>query len=357
MKINVFITGAGGTTGIGVVKALNLERKKFKIIVADMNPASSGLYLTNLIDNSYCIPAVIDKNYIPILKDILEKERIDIIIPTSPPEILFFSLNEDLFSSKGIRIATPGKNIIDQFSDKWKSYQCLNRLKIPAPYSFLPENKYLSDRISYPMIVKPRFSDSSKGVRLVFSDEELSIAIKNTVNPLVQEYIHGEEFTVGTLTDLKGEIIGILPMKRELTGGSTSRAVTIENSVIEDVVNNAIKRIGIKGPANFQLRVSEKTGIPMIFEINPRFSSTTPFQAYAGFNSPVLFCLNLMGEKIEKINNFKKGLIMMRYWEEVYIEENALLGPLNITCRQIEETTGATWSDWFKKELEYKKEI
>src|SRR3989304_9836948 len=220
--IKVFVTGVGGTVGIGVIKALNLEREKFKIIASDMNPASAGLYFKKifLIDNSYCVPPVIDKNYLSLLNNILEAEKIDIIIPTSPPEILFFAKNEDSFSSRGIKIAAPNKEIIYKLSDKWSSYQLLNSLGIPTPYSFLPENISSFNRVSYPLVVKPRFGDSSKGVRLVYSEQELSFAIHHTNNPLIQEYILGPEFTVGSLTDLTGEVIGILPMKRELMGGS-----------------------------------------------------------------------------------------------------------------------------------------
>ena len=349
MTIHVLVTGVGGTVGIGVVKALNLEREKFKITVTDMNPASAGLYLPNLVDKSHCVPPVNNPNYMTQLNNIIEREMVDIIIPTSDPEVLFFAINEESFTRKGIKIAAPNKDIVCKFNDKWQSYQYLKELSIPNPYSVLPEDNDFLKRFSFPVIVKPRFSASSKGVHLVFSEDELLIILKHTINPLIQEYILGKEYTVGTLTDIDGEIIGILPMKRELIGGSTSRAITVKNSSIEKVIRSAIKKIGIKGPANFQLRIAEKTGKPVIFEINPRFSSTTPFQAHAGFNTPVLFCLNLMGESIKKIELFKEGLVMMRYWEEIYAEEKALLGPLSITCKQIEETSGAAWSNWFKK--------
>ncbi|RLI06790.1 hypothetical protein DRO24_04430 [Candidatus Bathyarchaeota archaeon] len=357
MKIHILVTDVGGTVGIGVVKALNLEREKFKIIVTDMNPASAGLYLHNLVDKSYYVPPINDPNYMTQLNNIIKREKINIIIPTSDPEVLFFAINDELFTGKGIKIAAPNKDIIYKFNDKWLTYKYLQELDIPTPYSVLPkDNNNLLKRISFPLIVKPRFSASSKGVHLVFSEDELLIILKHTSNPLIQEYIPGEEYTVGTLTDIDGKIVGILTMKRELIAGSTFRAITVKNSDIEEVIRNAIKKIGIKGPANFQLRISEKTGIPMIFEINPRFSSTTPFQARAGFNCPVLFCLNLMGENIKKFDEFKEGLVMMRYWEETYVEEKALLGPLSITCKQIEETSGAAWSNWFKNKPFNKKE-
>lgn len=349
MTINVLVTGVGGTVGQGVLKALNLEREKFKIIVTDMNPASAGLYLIKLFDKVFCVPPVNQPNYISEIKNIIDNEAIQIIIPTSDPEVQFFAENRNIFPEDRIKIAAPNTETILKFNDKWSSYLNLKNNNIPTPYSILPKPELsLEDKISFPIIVKPRFGASSQGVSIVHSYDELSLALGHVKNPLIQEYIIGKEYTVGTLTDLEGDIIGILPMERELNTGCTFRAVIVKNSDIENAIYSAIEKIGLKGPANFQLRISERTNIPMIFEINTRFSSTTPFQAQAGFNSPVLFCKNLMGEKIKPIKNFKEGLVMLRYWEETYIDTKSLMGPLAISCNQIERESGAVWSDWFK---------
>ena len=59
-------------------------------------------------------------------------------------------------------------------------------------------------------------------------------------------------------------------------------------------------------------------GKPKIFEINARFSATTPLRAVAGINEPdIVFRNMVLGEKI-RMKEYKK-LVCMRYWNEVYI--------------------------------------
>ena len=70
------------------------------------------------------------------------------------------------------------------------------------------------------------------------------------------------------------------------------------------------------GAINIQAKiVNEK---PKIFEINARFSATSPLRAVAGINEPDIVFRNIvLGENI-KIKEYKK-LVCMRYWNEVYV--------------------------------------
>ncbi|HEU5487979.1 MAG TPA: ATP-grasp domain-containing protein, partial [Candidatus Nitrosotalea sp.] len=70
------------------------------------------------------------------------------------------------------------------------------------------------------------------------------------------------------------------------------------------------------GAINIQSKMIN--GKPKIFEINARFSATSPLRAVAGINEPDIVFRNLiLGENI-KTREYKK-LVCMRYWNEVYI--------------------------------------
>jgi carbamoyl-phosphate synthase large subunit len=70
------------------------------------------------------------------------------------------------------------------------------------------------------------------------------------------------------------------------------------------------------GPVNVQLRKSK--GEFFIFEINPRFSGTTPIRAALGVNEPDMMIKNLVLEKkIRSIKN-KKSMMISRMFQEVY---------------------------------------
>ena len=68
---------------------------------------------------------------------------------------------------------------------------------------------------------------------------------------------------------------------RKLKESYTSWAEVIKNSKIEKLCKKITEEIDFFGPANFQLILTKK-GM-MIFEINPRFSSTVLMRNYLGF--------------------------------------------------------------------------
>jgi hypothetical protein len=55
-------------------------------------------------------------------------------------------------------------------------------------------------------------------------------------------------------------------------------------------------------------------------EVNPKFAATLPFTVRAGVNMPLLLLKMCLGEQIRRrIDDFEDGLMMLRYWQEVYI--------------------------------------
>ena len=70
-------------------------------------------------------------------------------------------------------------------------------------------------------------------------------------------------------------------------------------------------------PANFQFRI-DKFGVPKVFEINGRFSGTTPLRAHAGFNE-VEMCIRkvLWDEPIVQPDIL--SVTILRHWSETVI--------------------------------------
>ena len=87
-------------------------------------------------------------------------------------------------------------------------------------------------------------------------------------------------------------------------------------------VQRAAERLQAYGPANFQFRLDE--GIPRIFEINSRFSGTTPLRARSGFNEvemsvrKVLFDEPVLQPDIEP-------LVILRHWSETVVRPEDIL--------------------------------
>lgn len=64
-------------------------------------------------------------------------------------------------------------------------------------------------------------------------------------------------------------------------GGFTGYGEVIEDKNIEDLLHKLAEKIDLVGSINVQLRLTDKG--PVVFEINPRFSSTVRFRHLFGF--------------------------------------------------------------------------
>ena len=101
--------------------------------------------------------------------------------------------------------------------------------------------------------------------------------------PIIQEYIgsDSDEFTLGLYAS--GDKIKIISFRRLLSNsGATSWAKHEVHDYFLDIGIKIAKKLQLDGSINIQLRLHE--GVPYIFEINPRFSSTVFIRSELGFN-------------------------------------------------------------------------
>ena len=101
-------------------------------------------------------------------------------------------------------------------------------------------------------------------------------------------------------------------MERLLVGGLTSWARVIKNENVQELVKFIADEWNLKGSLNIQLRLTEKG--PMIFEVNPRFSSTVYMRHQLGFKDVLWSVEEFFGEKIY-IKEVKTGSVLSRVQE------------------------------------------
>ena len=104
-------------------------------------------------------------------------------------------------------------------------------------------------------------------------------------------------------------------------GGHTTKAIIEDFPVINKKIKKIAETLNAFGPANFQFRMFNNR--PLIFEINCRFSGTTPFCAEVGFNTvEAVIRKVLSGEKVQKLS-YKEGIII-RYFNELFVSSSEI---------------------------------
>ena len=119
-----------------------------------------------------------------------------------------------------------------------------------------------------------------------------------------------------------GKILSSIPLRRKLKNGNTSVAYFNESDEIDNYNGQVAEKLGPDGPINIQLRLT--TNGPMVFEINPRFSGTTPVRSSFGVNE-----VSILVEYLEKGNSLtdkpvlKEGMVI-RYTVDQFVSTNDL---------------------------------
>lgn len=317
MAVNVLMTSAGATNGINTIKALKRQNEiDISITAVDVNPLSAGLYLS---DKHYLVPRATDKAFIPTILDICETERISVIIPIYSAELPVFARNKELLEEKGVKMALSPLETIEICGDKMKTFQFFEEHNIPYPRIYSRE-ELANEDIKFPLFIKLRKGSGSKDARQINNREELNFFLNYVKDPIVQDFVGGEEYTIDIVCDLKGKMIEASPRVRiQIKGGLAVKAVTVRDETLINYARKIVEELGIIGPANVQCKIED--GNIRFLEVNCRFpSGGLPLAVAAGLNIPLIVVKMLLGMDIGEIN-VKDGVTMIRYWDALFVEE------------------------------------
>ena len=303
--MRILVSGVAGDIGFGIGKILrnlNFVTDIFGIDVHDNHPGKI------LFDECYIVPAASNPDYISCLNDLIDKNKIDIFIPSSEAEIELFSLLNKKYISRA-KILLSNSYMVKECLSK---HRCLTFLKskgVKTPYHGLVGK---DEPANYPIIVKPNSGRGSKGLKKIESKEEFIKFYDNFPDNYVwQQYLYpdNQEYTCAIFkcdsTDLRSLII-----KRDLSEGFTSKGEVVENIKIKKYIHNIAHSFCLDGVMNIQLRLTDNG--PIVFEINPRLSSTLVFRDMLGFKDLEWWIQSKTKQRISLYNKPKAGTLFYR---------------------------------------------
>jgi carbamoyl-phosphate synthase large subunit len=325
--MKVFITGAGGLLGQGLLRSLFASSLAVTPVAFDPEPLGAGLYWTS---QRSLIPYARDPDFTHELTLAVEREKPDAILIGSDVELPVVAPHrERLERDLGVQVVVSSPEVVGIADDKYLTYEFLREHGFDAPRTCLAgEEDALVAKFGYPVVVKPRQGARSVGVTVARDRGALDRAIAEAASPVVvQEYLPDErsEFTAGALV-FDGRCDASIVMRRELRDGNTFRAFTGQYPEYNRLVREMAETLGPHGPVNFQFRVSE--GRARVFEINARFSGTTPIRAMAGFNEVEMTLRKVvLGEPV--IQPEIEEIVVLRHLSATVVRQHELLTPLD----------------------------
>lgn len=341
--ITVLLTSCGGPGSPGVISSLKMvKERKIKIIGCDMKPDASGLYM---VDVPYTVPPIQSIEYVTKLIGIIEKERVDVLLPSSSLELIKLAKAREKIENAGTALAGPTLEQLKLIVNKEKCYGFLKYRGVSIPNYFVPrdldEFKQAVYELGYPeelVCFKPVSGSGTRGFVVLRDniDKNLLLGSKFThivsnldniceilskgefPNLIVMEYLPGDEYSNDLLVD-NGKSLFVVPRLRVKVKAGVSHVGVVENNpeVIE-ACKDIARLLKLHGNANIQLKYSKDGGLKLI-EINPRISGTIVLATAAGVNLPYYGIKLALGEKIP-ITEIKFGTKMIRYLKGIYIQ-------------------------------------
>lgn len=318
--MNILLTSVGRRAYL-----IDYFKKEFgdtsKIICTNSSILSTAM---SVADKAYVSPIIYDKEYIPFLLYLCQKENIDVLLSLFDIDLPILASNKEKFEKIGVKLILSDEKIIDICNDKFKMYEFLKEKNFDTMYTSLDiYDEYIKNNISKEkeFILKPRWGMGSLGIYSSDEYEEAKVfynKIKKDIKKsylkyeakkapesciLIQEKLSGKEFGLDILNDLDGNYITtVVKEKLAMRSGETDIAKVVKSDLLEDFGEKISKET--RHIANMDLDlILNDTGI-FVIDMNARFGGGYPFTHKAGLNIVSLIKDMLKGKKIDN-KNFK----------------------------------------------------
>ena len=150
-------------------------------------------------------------------------------------------------------------------------------------------------------------------------------------NPIIQAFASGDEYTIDSFLDFKGNVISIVPRLRIATrGGEVSKGKIVKEREIISDVKRMLHILKPIGPITIQC-IKTQEDIKYI-EINPRFGGGVPMSIYSGADSCEALYRLLAGESLQYHENYRDGLLFLRFDDTICIDEKRNKTPTIGVC-------------------------
>lgn len=321
MKKTILVSGASGIVGYGILRSLLKNKEQYTLVGTTIYSDSIAPAFCNIFELA---APTNSENYFEWLFSIIEKYKIDMIIPSIEADMYLWNEHRKEIESTGTFVLLNNSQLINLCQDKWNFYIQLQPL---IQEYLIPTTDDLSKNIfGYPYILKPKKGFGSKGIIKIHNEEDYQKYKDKITKNLIMQPIIGtddDEYTVSAFFDQEHNLIDYLPLKRKLSSNGYTESAEVVNydfSVILEKIASVVKPLG---PTNFQFRLDKNDNMKLL-EINPRISSSTSIRASLGYNESQMsidyFLNGKIPEKVDKesIKNCKA----VRYVEEYIFDDS-----------------------------------
>ncbi|HEV2988467.1 MAG TPA: carbamoyl-phosphate synthase large subunit [Candidatus Angelobacter sp.] len=217
-------------------------------------------------------------------------------------------------------------NAIKMAEDRLLFKDAMVKIGLDVPKSALvndlKDGLEFSDKIGYPVILRPSFTLGGTGGGIAYNREELLELLARGIDlypvheVLIEESVLGwKEYELEVIRDLDDNVIIICSIENfDPMGVHTGDSITVapaqtltdrEYQLMRDAAISVIREIGVEtGGSNIQFAVDPDTGRMVVIEMNPRVSRSSALASKAtGFPIAKIAAKLAVGYRLDEIPN------------------------------------------------------
>ncbi|UTR12629.1 ATP-grasp domain-containing protein [Evansella sp. LMS18] len=337
--INVLVTGIGGPTAQGIMRGL-ADKENIHIIGVDRREINSGI---PLCDTFHKVPSARDEEsaYKNAIKDIVEKENVDVIFPSLHEEIsIYHQFRKELSAV----VASPESEILPALTNKIETYRFLEETSlkeyVPKYFGFessgelkeIIEEHFTDEKY---IVAKQTSAHGALGYALLTDREtylkgleegnkhlvpvEDYLQLQHSGGEMVMEYLDGQEFSVDIYV-YEGDVIATVPRERSgVASGIVLDGKVVYNKELIDISSAVAREIIRTGFINLQFIT--KGDAYKLTDVNPRFCGSQIMSVGAGVNFPYLLIQYQLLNEYPAVEP-EWGTRMIRFRDQFFIKEN-----------------------------------
>ena len=309
-------------SGTQACKALRAEG--LEVILVNSNPATI-MTDPEIADRTYVEPLTVE-----MVSRVIERERPDAVLPTVGGQTalnLAVELAESgVLEQYGVQLIGASITAIKVAEDRLKFKEAMRSIGIDVPDSAyarsLEQALEASERLGFPLIIRPSFTLGGVGGGIAYNIEEFrdicqrGLGLSPVHEILVEESVIGwKEYELEVMRDGADNFVVICSIENiDPMGVHTGDSITVapaltltdrEYQRMRDAARRIIRRVGVEtGGSNIQFAINPDDGRMVAIEMNPRVSRSSALASKAtGFPIAKIAAKLALGYRLDEIPN------------------------------------------------------
>ena len=307
----------------GTQACRSLKEEGLEVVLLNSNPA------TIMTDKDIADEVYIEPLTVPILKQIIEKEKPDSILPTLGGQAglnLAMEIAETGFLEEhNCRLIGTTSQTIKKAEDRLEFKETMEKINEPCAPSLVVESIKegidFVNKIGYPVALRPAYTLGGSGGGIAHNQMELEEILENGLRlsrvgqVLVEKCIAGwKEIEYEVMRDSAGNCITVCNMENiDPVGVHTGDSIVVapsqtlgdkEHQMLRTSALNIINELGITGGCNVQYALHPETFEYCVIEVNPRVSRSSALASKAtGYPIAKVAAKIAIGYTLDEIKN------------------------------------------------------